>query len=240
MKIKDYITEDHYPCFENILLILDNEKVLNEGKIKDSLYMGLRKLGDHLGLKIKKADSVFNYIARAEENLADLITYATLYMLSNDKKMKDELYLDMKGIVDNLNPKQIASFFIEIDKLSFGLTSIFRNMFLGLFGIEISTYNNWIDDVSYLKKELKNMKKVLIRMSAPEELITSLTDFENRINILKTNEEGEVGGGGMAGEVGAGVAEPTTTSNIAKYYSKLGTPARRRKKKKINLKKLLG
>ena len=244
MKIKDYIIEPHYPCFETILLVLSNNRI-DENKITDTLFSGIKKLGDHIGLKIKRADSLFSYLARAEDELYDLVTYATLYLLTNDKKTKDELYTSMKEIISKTNPKEITSFFMELDKMSFGFTSMFRGIFLSLFGIEITAYYNWIDDISYLKKELKNMRVVLTRMSAPEELVNSLTDFETRINKLEMHED--AGGGGMSGgsvgtggEVGAGVAAPTTTSNIAKYYSKLGTPVRRRKKKKINLKKLLG
>lgn len=229
MKLKNYLNEEHYPCLETLLLILNNNRI-DENKITDTLFSGIKKLGSHIGLKVNKVDSVFNYIARAEDEMYDLITYATLYLLTTDKKMKDELYNNMKDIVQKTNPKRIASFFMQLDKLSFGFTSMFRTMFLTLFGIEISAYYKWVDDISYLKKELKQMRKVLTRMSAPENLISSLDDFEDRILSLQTNEE-------VGGEIGAGA---TTTNNVAQFHKKLMIPIARRKKKKINLRKLLG
>lgn len=235
MKINEYLKNNQFHYFENLLLILDNNRI-DEDKI-NIIFPYVKKIGSALGLKVKRSDTMFTYIKRAEEDLSDLYTYATLYIFANNSKQKKELYDEMAKIIKKISPQKISAFFINLDKLTFGLSSKVRAVLNGLFGIEISTYNKWVDEIDYLKKEIIDIRKVLYKIDADKTIHNILNDFEKKINKIQITEETGVSGI-SGGEVGIGIANPTLTKNIAKYEPKL-TKSPIRRKKKIKLKNLI-
>jgi hypothetical protein len=71
--------------------------------------------------------------------------------------------------------------------MTFGLTSIVRHILMYVFGIEITTYNKWENDINYMLSHLDKVKKVLMNMHPTEEEIRA---FDNLyIVIMKTKEE---------------------------------------------------
>lgn len=67
---------------------------------------------------------------------------------------------------------------MQMDKLTIGLTTQIRHIIQSIFGIEITTYNNWEDDLKYLTAAMIKMRKVLNKMG----------DSSNEIKIINQLE----------------------------------------------------
>lgn len=160
---------------------------LNEVKIvPDFLFQNIKKVGAMVGLNVKRSDSLIDYIASAEVEIQELFNLLCLYILSPSKEkpaLKDKIKRELKSI----NTKRLAAFFMLVDKMAFGITSIIRHLLIGVFGVEISTYNKWSSDISYILSHLEKIKSVLMSLSPTQEEIDAFNHFYNI--VIKTKKE---------------------------------------------------
>jgi len=227
MRFKKHLKNNPCLLLFDILDILEFNKNINEGKVRDIAYNSLKTLGNKLGFKVRRSDSIFDYLARAEENLVDLITYLTLYVLAKDGSQKKELKDEIFNLLKMVNTKEITAFFMQVDRGFFGITSHLRHVLMSIFGVEISTYNKWVDDFNYIEKTLKDIRKVLMRMDPSQEELNALENFELIMSQSKKDMN-------LKEEITGCSSGATTTDNVEKFWPKLGPTTRRRKRKKLN------
>ena len=163
MKFKNYLTTDEYiNNFIDIYCLSNNE--LNE--MSTETFNIIKKVGDKLGVRVKKSESIFTYLKRAGNNFNDLFRLASLYLLTDviDSKSRANIVKDAKDVINKLDRKELIAFLLQIDKASFGLTAHIRHVFQSIFGLEIATYNKWLEDKEYIEKELRHIKFVMNKM----------------------------------------------------------------------------
>lgn len=223
MKFKTYIeNEIENTLYEYILLVsyLDKLNCLNEMTIanieitKETMFKKIQNLGKKLGLKVSKTDTFFTYLSRANQNMQDLITLICLYIMS-PQKQKDEIKDDIKNILNNINKREIANFFLMVDRSFLGLSSIIRNTLMNVFGVEISTYKRWQPDLEFIFSKLKEIKIVLDRIGPTKEELETLQAFKNSIKKA--------------------LHESIVTGDVAKVKPRLDKPVRRKRKLKNKL-----
>ena len=152
---------------------------LDEGKMFDLI----QSLGVKLGLKVKKSDSIFKYLKDFGKEVDDIIRLSSLYLITDitDSKSRKDIAKDIKNILKRTDKKEMAAFMLMLDKDTIGITSHFRHLMHSLFGIEVSVYHKWLDDIEYMKKELRQIRIVLKRMGGTEKELSALKQFENII-----------------------------------------------------------
>ena len=91
----------------------------------------------------------------------------------------------MKKKIKAIDKKQLMAFLFQLDKASFGITAHIRHILQTLLGVEVTTYNRWMEDYEYMQKELKHIKTVLDRVGASKEEYEALQKFQNTIVNLK-------------------------------------------------------
>lgn len=94
---------------------------------------------------------------------------------------------EIKSKLKKINTRRLAAFFMLIDKMAFGITSIIRHLLIGVFGVEISTYNKWSSDISYILSHLEKIKSVLMSLSPTQEEIDAFNHFYDV--VIKIKEE---------------------------------------------------
>jgi hypothetical protein len=125
-----------------------------------------------------------DYIKRAGSGIENLLRYATLYAFARDPKQKKEFVEDMRKSMKTMSKKEVISFFMQLDRAALGITAIPRHVLMSVFGLEIATYNQWMEDVDYMKKEIKHIRKTLKRMGDTEAELKALDKFEKKISKL--------------------------------------------------------
>ena len=154
MRLNKYIQDNNFPYLSSLLYLTKND-IVNEHIIPDNLFNLLKKIGEKIGINVKRSDTIFDYIEKAQSNLVDLFTYATLYFLSKNPKQKEQLKKDMADVLKNVNVKEITAFLMQLDRATIGLTAHVRHILMSLFGIEIATYNKIHTDIELIQKELQ-------------------------------------------------------------------------------------
>lgn len=226
---------------DNIFKDLSDILIKESTIVPDSVFYNIKLIGDKVGLKIKRSDTVFDYLESAGKEVAKIIGLVCQYIVTRDKTEKETLKNTIKSEIDSVNRKRIASFFMEVDKATFGLLSIVRLVLRNIFGVEITNYKKWSKDIEYVLSKLDSIKKVLMGMNPTKEEIDAFNNFYDV--VIKTKEEYEkMNEGKLLGTIdedegcsGEGYTDPgaaTTTGNIEKSYPRLGAPARRTPKKK--------
>lgn len=179
-KMNDNIIQDL--C--DMVLLFDN---LNEAKIvPDFLFNNIKKVGSMVGLNIKRSDSLIDYVSSAEAEIQELFNLLCLYILA-PKEEKPKMKAEIKAKLKKVNTRRLAAFFMLVDKMAFGMTSIIRHLLIGVFGVEISTYNKWSSDISYILSHLEKIKSVLMSLSPTQEEIDAFNHFYDV--VVKTKEE---------------------------------------------------
>ncbi len=227
MRLKHYLQNNDYPYFTALIGLLDRPG-LNEMVVPENLFTSLKRIGEKIGINIKRSDTIFDYISRAEGGLVDLYTYASLYFLSTNAKQKEELKQYMKDILSNFNVKEITAFLMQLDRATFGITAHVRHILMSLFGIEIATYNRIHTDIEIIQKEIQKVRDLLNKINAEPKVINALDNFQ--FLLMSIREDGE----------GAAMGPATTTGDVATFAKRLtGGVARRRPKKKKDLRRLI-
>lgn len=184
MRFNEYLTTDEYiNNFINIYCLSNNE--LNE--MSTETFNVIKKVGDKLGVRVKKSESIFTYLKRAGKNLNDLFRLSCLYLLTDitDNKSRDLIVKDAKEIINKIDRKELVAFLLQIDKASFGLTAHIRHIFQSVFGLEIATYNKWLEDREYIEKELRHIKSIMKKMGLDNtKEMDLLLKFQNGIEDL--------------------------------------------------------
>jgi hypothetical protein len=223
-----YIEHTHNLLFEFLDILRyceENNKILTENIISDTLYNVLKKVGGKLGFKIKRTDSIFTYLTKAEEGLDELVMYLTLFIMSHSSEERNELKQNIKDLLNRINKKELTNLLLLLDKSFFGFSSMLRNLLIGVFGVEITTYKRWEPDMEFINDKIKEIRKALMRTNPTEDEIDALNKFQELIN--KANEN-------IAEEVVTGAASgATTTDNVEKFWPKMGPTTRRRKRKSL-------
>jgi hypothetical protein len=179
MRLHNYLKQD------NILGCFYQFEPMNE--VSDETFQTLRRLGSKVGLKIERSSGLIKQLRKAGKGMEDLLRYATLYGMTeiSDKESRRELWQDMKGTLKHVNKREVADFFLQLDKNTLSLTSIPRHVLSSLFGIHISTYHQWKDDHEYIMEELKKIEIVLYRLQ--DKLGTKLSKEISMIKSLQKN-----------------------------------------------------
>ena len=179
-KMNDNIIQDFCD-----MVLLSNR--LNEVKIiPDFLFQNIKKVGALVGLNIKRSDSLIDYISSAESEIQELFNLLCLYILA-PKEEKPAMKAEIKSNLKKVNTRRLAAFLMLVDKMAFGITSIIRHLLIGVFGVEISTYNKWSSDISYILSHLEKIKSVLMSLSPTKEEIEAFNHFYTI--VIKTKEE---------------------------------------------------
>ena len=150
-----------YPYISSFFLLIESGGLLNESSQKT--FDVIHNIGKKLGLKVRKSDSIFTYIKKSGKTFSDLLHQMGdfLYTDVTDNKARSIIVSNMGDTLKKINKRSLADFFLQLDKLSFGITAIPRHIINSLFGIEIASYEKWLSDYNYVVKELENIKVVL-------------------------------------------------------------------------------
>ena len=184
MRLKEYIKDNKFRYLAELISL---GEVLELNETSDQTLKALRSVGDKLGLKVVRSDSLFDYLKRAGKATDDLVRLASLYLLTDisNSKFKSEIVRDAKKILKKLDKREIMAFIMQLDRSTLGITSHLRHITMSVFGVEITTYNHWLKNVDYLKNEIKNMKITLKGMQGTEDEIKALKYFENLVRSLE-------------------------------------------------------
>ena len=183
MRLQAYINED------NILSeYIGLGELLRLDEMSGDTFEKLKSAGKKMGFRIKKSKSLVDYFKGAGRGTEDLLRYATLFMMTDvrDNESRKELIKDAKNVFKSINKKDVTAMLMQLDKASIGLTAHIRHIIQSVFGIEIATINYWYEDIEYIKKELRHVRKVLDRMGGTEKEIKALDTFEKAMRgVLK-------------------------------------------------------
>ncbi len=191
MKLEKHLKEHNYPNFEFLCFVATlNDSEMNEAVSKKTFGL-LAKAADKLGMRLKRSDTLFDYLKGAGRGVQDLLRTATLYLLTDikDKKSRKILVHDAKKIIAKADKKEIAGFLLQIDRATLGITSHLRHLFMSVFGIEIAAYNKFLPDSDYIKKELHHVRQILRKRGLEQKEIGVLKDLEIKLvrNIKNQN-----------------------------------------------------
>ena len=180
MRFDKYLKNNEFKYLKE-LICLGEYIELNE--VSNETFKEIRHLPGKMGFKVTKTDTIFSYLKRASKGVDELFRIASLYLITDikDSKSRAELVRDAKKEISKLNIKEVTAFLLQLDKSSLGLTSQIRHILISVFGIEITTYNKWMEDVKFIKDELRQIKIVLKRMKAGDKEFKALENFEKLI-----------------------------------------------------------
>jgi len=184
MRLNNFIENNReYPSFEGWLYFLQNNRI---DEVSDATFQSIEKLGKKVGFKIKKSNTIFDYIKIAGKEFETILRLASLYLMTDisDKSSRKELMADIKNEIKKTNKKELMAFIMQMDKNLLHLTGLPRHVLSSIFGIEIGTYNQWLDDISYIEKEIKQIKIVLSRMPGTEREIDIINKFDKSFHDL--------------------------------------------------------
>jgi hypothetical protein len=182
----DYKNEEN--LIQDMIDVLQCNRYLNEVKIVPDIFFNtLKSIGTKLGLKIKRSDSLFDYLSSVETNIYEIYNLTCLYLLADTSQLRRSLEREIISTVKKVNLKSLTAFMMQMDKLAFGLSSFIRHILMSFLGIEISTYNKWSSDIEYIITHLNKVKDVLLNMNPTKEEIDA---FDNLYDIIiRTKKE---------------------------------------------------
>jgi len=183
MRLKQYINGTN--IFEDYLCLYES---LNIDEMSNDTFNKLKEVGKKVGFKIEKKKSLIDYFKGVNKGVEDLLRYASLYMLTDikDSESRKELTDDAKEVFKRINKKDLTNMLLQLDKATIGSTSHIRHILHSVFGIDISTYGNWLKDAEWLKKTINDIRIVLNRMGDTGPELKALDDFEKSLENLLT------------------------------------------------------
>lgn len=191
MKFERYKQEHDYPNFELLCFIATlNDGIINEAVSQETFEI-LDKASAKLGLRLKRSDSIFDYLKGMGRAIQDLTRTAALYLMTDikDKKTRRILTHDAKKIIKRADKKEITGFLLQLDRATIGITAHLRHILMSIFGLEVATYNRWLPDSEYIEKELHHVRQILRKRGMKEKDILMLKDLEQKLtrNIHNQN-----------------------------------------------------
>jgi hypothetical protein len=184
MKLHNHIKNKELSGFQDFLSIYEYIQPVNE--MSNETFETIQKLGAKLGFQVKKSDSLFDYLKRAGKGVNDLFRTAVLFGMTDitDKKSRKDLVSDAKKTLSKVNKKEVAAFLMQLDRGTIGITGPIRHILMSFFGIELATYNQMKDDLTWLKDEAKLIKRKLSKMGmVKSEEMELIKKFENLIKV---------------------------------------------------------
>lgn len=181
MRFQNYLKENDFKYFSDLLMV---GETLELNEMSKDTFNKLKTVGNKLGLRVVKSNTLAGLLKRAGKGVDDLFRYAVLYLYTDisDKESRKDIVKDAKKIIKQINMQNLMSFLIQMDKLTIGITAQIRHIIQSIFGIEITTYNNWENDVKYLLNAIDRMKKVLKNMDNTNDEIEIINQLEISIN----------------------------------------------------------
>lgn len=184
----DYKNEN----IDNIFLDMYNilaQYELNEDIVPDSVFNNIKTVGNKVGFKVRKSDTLFDYLSAAEEEIGNIFNLVCLYIIARNATVRNELKTEIKQALSKINTRRLVAFFIQLDKFTIGIVSIVRRVLQNVFGIEISSYNSWAKDIEYVLSNMEKIRQVLMKMNPTPAEIAAHGVFLDM--ILRTKAEVE-------------------------------------------------
>lgn len=170
---------------------LDNEELLTEmipafvtTLLKAANWLMILKAGaEKLGLRIKTSETIWSYMKKGGTWFTDMVRLISLYMLTDvsDSKTRKLIRGYAKQMLKQIDKKSVVDFLLQLDKAGFGITSHFRHILQSLFGIELTTYHKWLDDPTYISKELEKIKAVAQKGKVSSKFTKVIDDLEAQL-----------------------------------------------------------
>jgi hypothetical protein len=181
MRLEKYINESN--PLEDYLVLCES---LQLDEMTDSTFTKLKQAGKKMGFHVKKSKSLVDYFKNINTGVEDLLRYAALFMLTDvrDNASRKELTQDAKKVFKRIKKKDVTNMLLQIDKNTVGVSSHIRHIFQSAFGIEVTSYTNWLKDAEYLQTSLNGMEVTLKRMGDTEEELKALARFEKSLQGL--------------------------------------------------------
>jgi len=185
-RFENYLNEK--PTFFKDYLILCESLGIGLNEMTDDTFHKLKKAGKKMGFNVKKSKSLVSYFKSINTGAEDLLRYAALYMLTDikDNASRKELTQDAKKVFKRINKKDVTNMLLQMDKSTIGVTSHVRHIFQSAFGIEVSSYTNWLKDAEYISNTLKDLEITLKRMGDTDEELQALDKFKKSLQGLIT------------------------------------------------------
>jgi hypothetical protein len=182
MRFENYLNDKS--SFLKDYLVLCESLELNE--LKDDTLKKLSQAGKKIGFKVKRSKSLVDYFKGINTGVEDLLRYAALFMLTDikDNASRKELTQDAKQVFKRIKKKDVTNMLLQIDKSTVGVSSHIRHIFQSAFGIEVTSYTNWLKDAEYISNTLKDMKITLKRMGDTDAELQALAKFERSLQGL--------------------------------------------------------
>jgi len=176
MRFQKSIKPDNFSMMVEVIEFLEYSQV---NEMSDETFQKFQMAGEKFGFKIRKVDSFFTYLKKASKGINDLVRYAGIYLSTDikDNKTRKEMIKLAKDTLKRIDKHEVADFLLQFDKNVTHVSSILRHFFQSVLGINITTYHSWKEDIEYLKVKISDMKEVLEKMGA-----------KNQLNILKKFE----------------------------------------------------
>lgn len=162
---------------------------MNEAIIPDFIFKNIKKLGDTIGLNVKRSDTLFDYLGRGEKELVELYNLICLYLIAPTPAQRREMESEIGKALKQVNRQRLVAFIMQTDKMSVGLTSIIRHVLMTVFGIEISAYNKWDDNITFVLSHLDKVKRVLLKMNPSKEELEAFDMLYGSIMKTKLDYE---------------------------------------------------
>jgi len=184
MRFEQYINEKSYNNFHGLLLVCDATN-LNESD--DKVFKVIKSAGDKLGLRVVRSNTLVGLFKVYSKDFKLLVQYAAEYLLTDikDSKSRSDIVKKAKKISNKINRKDMLSFLMQFDKLTLGITSHIRHIFQSVFGIQIDSYNNWLDNYNYILSEIDKIRAVLKKMGNSDKELKILDQFEKNIKLIE-------------------------------------------------------
>lgn len=180
MKFNEYIDKNECGIIRDVCC-------LNETIVPEKIYTHIKNIGMKMGIKVSKTTSLFEYLASAERTIVDLFDSLCLYVLAGGQKEKTKQKDEIRKLIRRIKKEEIVNFLNVLDGLSFGLTSVFRKLLMTIFGLKISSYSDWKNDVDYILDSIKKIRYVMHKREFTDEEMDALDKLEDL--IIRTKEE---------------------------------------------------
>jgi hypothetical protein len=171
MRLQKHI--DEYKALETYYNgYIQTLEYLGLNEVTDDVFLKSKELGNKLGFKVARSNSIFDYLKGAGKKINSVYRAASLYLMTDlrDTKSRRDLTADAKKTISSIDSREIMGFLLQLDKASLGITAHIRHIIMSIFGVEITTYNNWVDDITFLKDSIRRMRPVLQRVGTKSEI----------------------------------------------------------------------
>jgi len=170
--------------FDDDLLLMEAYPEMAASLKKTSnWYELLKAAAAKMGLRLKRTETIWDYIKKGGTWFEDFFRLISLYLLTDvtDSKTRKLIKKYAKAHLKSVNPKEVAAFILQLDRGLFGLTAHIRHILMSVFGIEVATYNKWLNDPTYIEKEFRHVKYVAAKRGIPSKHIAAIDKLQHQL-----------------------------------------------------------